>query len=304
MSTTSRDRTGGRLDRHTLDGVLRRMSAVASLDPTDAQLIKFTNNAVFRLPRSRVVMRVAGSTAARARVDKVVAVARWLVEHQAPAVRLVPGIRQPLQVSGHVATIWREVPAVGPAVTGADLAAILGMFHQLPAPSHGLPAWNPLTEIRQRLAEPEGVPADDLAFLHERCDAVEASLAGMTYGLPPGPIHGDAFLGNLIPGSDGPVICDFDSTSHGPREWDLTPVAVGDLRFRYGDHAQDQMVQEYGFDVTTWTGFAVLRQFRELKLVTSVVPILRSNPSVYDQWRYRMDTFRRGDLEATWITYA
>src|SRR5262249_54413034 len=154
-----------------------------------------------------------------------------------------------------------------------------------------------------RLDEPEGLDAADLAFLLERCDVLEEQLARVEYVLPPGPIHGDAFLGNLISGPDGVVICDFDSTSTGPREWDMAPVAVGKLRFDYPGNAHGELAAHYGFDVMQWSGFPVLRQLRELKLVTSVVPILRSNPSIREQWAYRLQSFKQGDATVRWTTY-
>jgi Ser/Thr protein kinase RdoA (MazF antagonist) len=303
MTAATDDETQGRLTRDKLDEVLAAVGARADLDVRDAQLVKFTNNAVFRLTRAPVVVRIAGSATMRSRVPKIIHVARWLAQHDAPAVRLLPDVPQPLAVDGHLATLWRTVPSIGPKPSGSDLGAILRRFHTLPAPPFELPSWKPVEEIRQRLDEPEGLDPADLAFLLERCDAIEEQLARVEYVLPSGPIHGDAFLGNLIAGPDGPVICDFDSSSTGPREWDLTPVAVGKLRFDYPGDAYSELARSYGFDVTQWRGFPILRQIRELKLVTSVVPILRSNPSIYDQWAYRLQSFKRGDTTAKWTTY-
>ena len=142
-----------------------------------------------------------------------------------------------------------------------------------------------------------------MAFLAERCDEVEARLGDLRPTLAPGPIHGDAFLGNLIPGPNGPVLCDFDSTSIGYREWDLTPVAVGSLRFDYEIDPHQSFAAAYGFDVTSWSGFAVLRQLRELQLVTSVLPVLRSNPPVRRQFEHRLAALRTGSAER-WQPYA
>lgn len=144
---------------------------------------------------------------------------------------------------------------------------------------------------------------DALAGLLRLFHALPTPVAAVRYVLPPGAIHGDPFLGNLIPGPEGPVLCDFDSTSIGPREWDLTPIAVGKLRFNYPHDDHSLVAAGYGFDVTTWEGFPVLRRIRELKLVTSVVPILRSNPSIRNQWRHRLETFKCGDAGAKWETY-
>jgi aminoglycoside phosphotransferase (APT) family kinase protein len=279
------------------------MCAEARLDPTDPELIKFTNNAVFRLTRDPAVVRIAGSSAVRDRIGTVVQVAAWLAGQDVPAVRLWPDIAQPVSAAGQLATVWQFVPPVGDRPTGTDLAALLLRFHALPTPPFPMPMWAPFKEIRQRLAEPEGLHPDDHAFLLRRCDELEAELADVQYVLPRGIIHGDPFLGNLIPGANGPVLCDFDSTCIGPREWDLTPIAVGKLRFNYPHDDHSLVVARYGFDVTTWDGFPVLRRIRELKLVTSVVPVLRSNPGIRDQWQHRLTTFKHGDASAKWETY-
>jgi hypothetical protein len=236
-------------------------------------------------------------------VPKVVAVARWLAEHDMPSVRLLDGIEQPVRAGGHLATLWQQVPATGPPPTGYDLAAILRRFHELPPPDFELPAWRPVGPIRERIAEARGLADDDLALLMVACDETEAALAGLRYVLPPGPIHGDGFLGNLIPGPDGPVICDFDSTSTGPREWDLTPAAVGKLRFNYPVDTYGQLASAYEFDVMTWSGFPVLRRLRELQLVTSVLPVLEGNPGLREQWERRYRSFREEDDRVRWEAY-
>ena len=271
-------------------------------DPTDAQLLKFTNNAVFRLPAAKAVVRIAGSATMTRRVQKVIRVARWFQHHDVRAVRLLP-VDQPIVVDGLTATLWAEVPNTGPAATGADLANILTHIHGLPPPPAGLPRWAPLQEIRQRLDDPEGVSASDVAYLSEQCDQLEEHLAKLEYTLPEGPIHGDAFIGNLITAPDGPVICDFDSSCIGPREWDLTPLAVGRLRFDYPGDEYGPLTAQYGFDVITWPGFPTLRRLRELKLVTSLVPVLNSRPTLRAQWQHRFDTFRAGDEATRWSAY-
>ncbi|MFC0861693.1 phosphotransferase enzyme family protein [Sphaerimonospora cavernae] len=299
MTTTN----AGGLTRERLNGLLDAACTRAGLPSRDAELIKFTNNAVFRLHRAPVVVRIAGSTAARTRVPAVVKVARWLARHDFPAVRLLADVEQPLQVDGHMITLWEYVPEVGPRPGGADLGVLLRRLHTLTDPPPDLPRWRPMTEIRQRLAEPEELSADDHAFLRHECDEIGEQLAALSYALAPGVIHGDAFLGNVIAGPYGPVLCDFDSTTIGPREWDLTPVAVGSLRMDYPVNDHRPLAEEYGFDVTRWEGFPVLRRLRELKLVTSVLPILRSNPVIRPQWEHRMRSFKARDLSARWQTY-
>lgn len=295
--------TGTCLTRRNLDHVLASICARVNLDTTGARLIKFTNNAVFELASTPVVVRIAGSQTVRDRVSKVITTARWLAAHEMPAVQLVADMPQPIEVDGNLATLWRRVAPVGPTPTGTDLGHILCRYHGLAPPAAPIPQWRPVQPIRQRLAETNVLAYDDLAFLEAMCNELEAAIGRLDYQLPPGPIHGDSFLGNLIPGSDGPIICDFDSASIGPREWDLTPIAVGKLRFAYPNDAHERLAITYGFDILRWPGFEVLRQLRELQLVTSVVPILGSQPDLTEQWHYRFTTFKNGDRSAIWTPY-
>lgn len=303
MNEASSEFLDGKLSRDRLTAVLTAVSAQAGLSAAGAELIKFTNNAVFRLAEAPVVVRIAGSTAVRGRIHNVVKVARWLAEHDVPAVRLLDDVDQPINAGGHLATLWHLIPPTGSQPTGRELARLLRQVHDVPSPTFELPRWLPFTEIRQRLAEPEGLHPDDREFLIRTCDRVEGLLASIRYVLQPGVIHGDPFLGNLVPGPRGPVLCDFDSTTYGPREWDLTPMAVGKLRLDYPADEYSPFAAEYGFDVMSWDGFDILRQVRELKLVTSVVPILRSNPSIREQFEHRLRTFKLGDRTTRWTPY-
>ncbi|MEV7970837.1 hypothetical protein AB0O34_33325, partial [Sphaerisporangium sp. NPDC088356] len=61
MSIATVDPSGG-LTRENLRSLLAAVCAETGLDPTHAELIKFTNNAVFRLRTAPVVVRIAGST--------------------------------------------------------------------------------------------------------------------------------------------------------------------------------------------------------------------------------------------------
>ncbi|WP_327116907.1 aminoglycoside phosphotransferase family protein [Nocardia sp. NBC_01730] len=276
-----------------------------NVDPTGARLIKFTNNAVFALATAPIVVRIAGSTVVRERVRKVVGVARWLAEHDMPAVRLINDFPQPLHVNEVAVTFWHRVdsPDATCQPDGRDLGRILRKFHSLNPPDMELPVWNPLKGIRQRIDQQEILTGYDYRYLLRICDEVEEDLSRVEYFMPHGPIHGDGFAGNLISGPDGVVICDFDSTALGPREWDLTPLAVGRLRFRYPVNYHEQLVSEYGVDIMAWPYFPVLRRLRELQLVTSVLPVLSANPNLYDQWHHRFTSFRDNDTCAVWTPY-
>jgi hypothetical protein len=283
----------------------------AGLRRAGARMLKFTNNAVVALPAAGAVLRIAGSAGVRSRVPAVVAVARWLEDLRLPAVRLLPGLPQPLEVEGHLVTVWRAVEpasgASGPAAAIEDLARILRELHAVEAaPPSAVGPWDLTGVLRSRLAEAPGLSVGDAEFLARELAAVEAGLAALADVeplLPSGVLHGDAFLGNLVPSPAGGQLCDFDGVAEGPREWDLVPVAVGALRFDYGDDLHRRFVHAYGVDVTAWPGFPVLRRLRELQLVTSVLPALEANPALRPQWRLRLDSLRHGDDGVRWSPY-
>ncbi|WP_104479466.1 aminoglycoside phosphotransferase family protein [Actinokineospora auranticolor] len=293
--------TEGLFTRANLRTALAAVGAVIGVDPAGARLLRFTNNAVFLMARAPVVVRIVGSVALRHRVDKVVRVARWFAENDVPAVRLTSGVAQPVFVGDYAATVWDAIPEFDTPPRAADLARLLGLVHSLPPPL--LPEWNPLDDVRRRLGEAEGLDGEELAFLRAKCDEVDQRLAGLEFALPRGLVHGDAHLGNLIPAAGGPVLCDFDSSCLGPPEWDLTPLAVGVSRFGEPADRYRELADGYGFDVTRWAGFAVLREVRELKLITSVLPIMNSSPEVRPELLRRLRDFRVGNTSARWSRY-
>jgi serine/threonine protein kinase len=257
---------------------------------------------VYALVTAPFVIRIVGSTRLRHRVGTVVRVARHFERHDVPAIRLLDGIEQPLQVGGHLVTVWHQVPSIGRPATSTDLARLLRQVHALPAPD-GLAEWAPFAAVRARVSDAEELTADDREFLLERCAELETALAELEFPLPRGLVHGDAYPGNVIPGPDGPVLCDFDSSCVGPPEWDLTPLAVGRERFGDPPVRYRTFAAAYGFDVTSWPGFAVLRAIRELKLTTSVLPILRSRPRVRPELHRRLDDLRNARTDTRWRRY-
>lgn len=295
--------TDGRFSEATMRAVLAQLCAPVGLKLGDARLIKMTNNAVFHLPREDVVVRIATTARLFHRVDKVIAVARWLVGTDVPAVELDNRFDQPLRAAGSLATVWRYVHPDEPRPDARSLAEVIRRWHTIAAPPLWLPGWNPVADARLRLSDANGLDDADHAYLSERYDALEAELAELNPILPAGVIHGDAHTGNLIRTAGGSVvIADFDNTCIGPHEWDLVPVAYGATRFGRRDwhHA---FVEVYGYDVTQSPSWPVLRTVRELQMVASVVPILASNPGVAAQFRHRLDSIRRGDHHARWQRY-
>ncbi|MPY79054.1 MAG: phosphotransferase [Actinophytocola sp.] len=291
-----------RFTREKLDAALADVCGQAGLDPAGAELLRFTNNAVYLLASAPVVVRIVGSETLRHRVAKAVAVAEHFERHDVPAVRLYPGIEQPVSAGEHVATVWWRVCEQRVRSAPATLARLLRQVHALPVPD-GMPGWSPLTDVRSRVADAEQLDLADRRFLLDRCDEVQAKLDALDFPLPPALVHGDAHLANVLVGEDGSVLCDFDSSGFGPPEWDLMPVALGVLRFGEPMAVYRELADVYGFDVVAWEGFEVLRAARELKLTTSVLPILRSHPGVRPEFQRRLGDLRAGNPEARWVRY-
>ena len=130
--------------KHALKGICQE----AGLLPDEAELIKYTNNAVYRLPSQGVVVRFGAGDLASQRADHVARIATWLEQHDAPAVRLAPDLTQPVLFENYSATIWQLLEGSNPAWTGAALAAPLLDWHKL-EPMPGPQALGPLQQRTQ-----------------------------------------------------------------------------------------------------------------------------------------------------------
>lgn len=291
------------LTPHAPWAVLARACAQVGLDPAGAALVRLVNNAVFRLVRHRVVVRVTLTEGLAHRAHSAVAAGRMLAANGIPAVRPLLGIPNPVEVDTHAVSFWKEVTDTGSTPTAVQLSDVLTRLHRLPIPDVRLPRWNPIADLRSRITGMRGWDRGDVEFLSRRCRVVESALAALDYPLPASVIHGDAHLGNLITTPAGPVLCDLDTVCVGPREWDLVPLAVGQLRFARTADGHRQLADAYGFDITAWPGFSVLRELRELKLVAVGLPNAHLTPSVGVELRRRLHSLRAARTTAQWTPY-
>ncbi|WP_225725515.1 MULTISPECIES: aminoglycoside phosphotransferase family protein [unclassified Nocardia] len=275
--------------------------AQMNLAADGAELIKYTVNAVYRLA-APVIVRVGSGDVGHARGQRLVEVARWLVDRNAPIAQLVEG-DQPVHIGErYTVTFWHELP-VKEDWTAQDLASPLRALHHL-VPDESVPAWNPFETARRRVAGADSsISSGDLAWLRDQWLATEQDYMASKGAMPMGVIHGDPHIGNLLLDEDGRVVlCDLDETGIGPLAWDLVPQAVGATRFNRASFYR-QFVGAYGFDVRDEPYWPVLARIRELIMVTSVLPDLGERPDVAAQHAHRLATLRSGRTAALWQRY-
>lgn len=113
-------------------------------------------------------------------------------------------------------------------------------------------------------------------------------------GRPRCVVHGDAWGGNCAITADGQrILMDFERTSTGPPEWDLTsPATAVDTTGTLSEDAYAEFCAAYGYDVRDWDGYPTLRAIRELRLVTFAVQIADQNPDARTEARYRIACLR------------
>jgi aminoglycoside phosphotransferase len=293
----------GRFTEPIMTAAMYELATTLGLDTADVRLLRLTNNAVFALPAAGLVVRIARSHTAEARVARGVALARWFEQIDAPTIRLAGPVVQPLEANGLQATLWRYLPSHGSPLTPHDLGAVLREFHQLGLPPFELPAWDPVANARRRLADAEDLHDDDRQQLTSWCDELEPLLDDLRRRLPAVLVHGDAHVGNLLRDGHGRVVlCDFDPISVGPWQADLVAVPVGEDRFgRPGAH--QELADSYGYDVRDDPDWPLLRNARELQMIVAAVPLLASAPGFADEFRLRLATVTSGDLRR-WTPFA
>lgn len=250
--------------------ILERACRAAGLDPAGAQLLRHHTNAVYRLVRTPVVVKIdrpGGSPV------EVVTLARWLRRQDVPVVPLAP-TRQPMEFDGCTVTFWRYLPP-SREIVAADLATPLSLLHALRTrPPRPLPERH-LRDTFARITESIDAsrilsPSDRMLLRAERA-RLAARAPEIAFVLPPGLIHGDAHHRNMLwdQVSGQAVLCDLESVAVGQPEWDLVTVEVHCRRFAHPAIEYEKFCRDYGFDIRDWRGHPWLRDLRELRMITT-----------------------------------
>jgi aminoglycoside phosphotransferase (APT) family kinase protein len=239
----------------------------AQLDPTDAELIRIGSNVVYRL-RGQVIARIAKAASSAESAHKQAAVARWLKALGYPATR-AKDVEQPVTAEGHIATFWESVSEREDYASISQVADLIRRLHELKAPDAlALPQIRPFDKAHSAVALVAGLPTSDVDCLSALLMDLHSQYDELAFALPPGPIHGDANVGNVILDRRGEaVLIDLDNFCTGPREWDLVQTAL--FYERFGWHTAEEyrtFVEVYGFDIMSWPGYPVLADTREVMM--------------------------------------
>lgn len=251
-----------------------------------------------------MIVRIAPSIGAAENARKQVAVANWLAGHDYPAVRAL-SVDQAVEVDGRVATFWGSVSERTDFASIDQVADLIRRLHELPPPAFALPRTRPFESARDRLEQLVGLPESEVEFLGERLQGLSDRYAALEFALPPGPIHGDANVGNVIVDRDGrPVLTDLDSFATGPREWDLVQTAL--FFERFGWHTEEEyrtFVEVYGFDLMDWPGYPVLADAREVMMTLWLASTGNGGERAVGEARKRIDAMRTGGSRRDWAPY-
>jgi aminoglycoside phosphotransferase (APT) family kinase protein len=265
---------------------LDKACRAVGLDASHADLIRAGENTLYRLS-GHVVARVTRNGQLDA-AAKEIRVSRWLASLNVPVVETVADLEQPVAVDDRAVTFWRELPAHRFS-THPELATVLRRLHELPPPDFELPALAPFVRQRERIREASVLSADDRDWLLRHLTELEARYTDLPTGRAWCAVHGDAWVGNVVVTGEGPIILDLERFAYGPPEWDLTSIAVDFTTFGHvSAEAWTDFCERYGYDVTTWPGFEILRDARELRKVTFAAQMAEQRSDLTDQATYRL----------------
>ncbi|MCF2526232.1 aminoglycoside phosphotransferase family protein [Yinghuangia sp. KLBMP8922] len=288
--------------------VLARACNTAGIDPgaaDGAELLAFGENAVFALPGVGIVARIARGPHLKERARREVAVAQWLCALDFPTVRPAAAVPvQPLEVSERPVTFWEILPPADGTPDVRDLAKLLKRLHALPEPPFALPRREPLALVETWLDSADAaVHLDDRRFLLDRKAALAEAYAQVRPVLAPGVIHGDALLRNVGVHGGRAVLLDLENVASDLRELDLILTPMAAVRYGLPEGSVERFARKYGFDVTGWDGYPVLRDVRELAATAWVAQHVPGNPAAEEEFAHRVRCLRTGDTTSRWHAF-
>lgn len=251
------------------------------LPAVDAELLSAGENHIYRLPGG-VIARINKPGQDQVAIREVF-LGGWLNTNGVRAVEPYAPLQvdQPVFVEGHPVTFWHDLGPHSPG-TPREVAAALKQLHALPVPpemaTHRVA---PFVRLEERLTAATWLDAGDRAWLLDRLEDLRGRWEKRPRGLPEAVIHGDAWAGNVVSTDHGVTLLDLERCTVGPPEWDLTSTACRLTSYStlsaadYADYCA-----AYGYDVTTWEGFDIFRDIRELRVTCYASYRAQANPAL------------------------
>ncbi len=280
--------------------VLHEACSRTGLDGSDAVPLHQHAATLYLFETERVVVRLNSDVDDRRRARTAVELTRWLTQQGFPSVAPTD-VEQPLDLDDHSVTFWRYYPQNDrPKPTADHLGAMLRQLHALPTPPVELTPYQPLKDFGESVAASASLLAGDRAWLLARRTELLGEYEQLDFPLGNGWIHGDAYPGNTLWDGDRALLGDWDEVGTGPWELDLVNTHQG-ARFGRPQAERDAFTAAYGYDVTAWSGFPVLREMRDLHTLGSYVRLADAgNERAAIELGFRIDTLKRGDADAPW----
>ncbi|WP_431997266.1 phosphotransferase enzyme family protein [Streptomyces fungicidicus] len=282
--------------------VLRAACRTAGLDERGAELVRFGENALFRLASVPVVVRIARGKEWLFTARKEVATARWLAAEGFSAARIMEDIEQPLLVEGHPVTFWHLIVEGDRKATYGELGGILRDLHCLTVPAGlALPSFDPFSKQELRI-DRAPIPEDDRVFLRKRWAELRDQFEELSFETPKGPVHGDAHVQNLMVDDQGQVILiDFEAFCFDHPEWDLMVTATEHHSLGWQtDEQYADFVRAYGRDLYDWPGYDTLRRLQEFGMTTWLMQNVREDERTAAEYRRRISALRNDDAPRDW----
>lgn len=286
--------------------VARQAVLQAGFSAEDLRPLRVHSNAVFLLPRQRIVVRVGGGADAAGRAGRAVAATQWLVGLGFPAVEPFNGVTQPILLSDEeeqivAATFWHQVGVQDRWVAAGDLGELLRWLHRLPAPPFGVPFFRPLDRLVAVASTSTWLTQSDREWLLGRASSLQVELDDVTAGVAgSGLVHGDAQLSNVlaVEGRRG-VLADWDGVAMAPLMWDLVPTAM-EPRFGGGAELLEELLVAYGADPRDLPGWRTLCEVFELRSVAAHIRRAPDSPAHAVEAGVRIASLRAGDRSVRW----
>lgn len=272
------------------------------INPDNPKLLRHQTNGVYLIEREGVVAKVARPEDDIARIQRTVALTRWLAHNDFPTVPLYE-VHQPAIIDGSAVTFWRYLPQ-RQAISAEDIAQPLRELHQLPQPPRSavpaLPALDAISAIRYSLSRERILSPVEQDFLASRCATLETAMAELRYEQPRCILHGDPQHGNALWNQGRAVLSDWESVVIGPAEWDLVTVEIHCRRFQYPPETYRGFCRIYGRDVREWDGYAVIRDVRELRMIATNARKSAPGSIGAGEVSRRVDQLKAGRQDSAW----